>query len=55
MWPILGGLTTRLIALTYPEVLYQSFGIVKAIVDSVLAQVGSRICISYNPEWQASY
>lgn len=34
LWPTLGGLGTGLIALAYPEVLYQGFGNVNAILEA---------------------
>ena len=34
LWPTLGGLATGLIALAYPEVLYQGFGNVNAILEA---------------------
>lgn len=34
LWPTLGGLATGLVALAYPEVLYQGFGNVNAILEA---------------------
>ncbi|CAL8467610.1 g7148 [Coccomyxa elongata] len=34
LWPLLGGLATGVVALAYPEVLYQGFGNVNAILEA---------------------